>query len=184
MSERYLYLIRHGQYFMDPNDARYGTLTRVGREQAAAVAKRLSRLPIDAIHHSDLPRAEETARVIARQFAHLQMKRARLLREGHPGISGDRWTEKCRAVRRRMERVAEKYCRPARDRDRHELLVCHGNLIRFLLVRVLSIRGGAWWKMDIFQGALSVIRIESREHHFVHVHNEATHLPARLRTLL
>ena len=62
MAERVLYLVRHGQ--ADGHDEA-SQLTDQGREQAARAAARLVGTGIAEIHHSPLPRAAETARIIA-----------------------------------------------------------------------------------------------------------------------
>lgn len=56
MATRYLYIARHGDA-----DA-FGALTDIGREQARLLGRRLAHLPIDAVWHSPLPRAADSAR--------------------------------------------------------------------------------------------------------------------------
>lgn len=64
-----LYIIRHGE--TDYNrDGRYQgqsdiRMNETGRNQAAAVARKMARLDLTAIYSSDLNRAQECARVIA-----------------------------------------------------------------------------------------------------------------------
>jgi broad specificity phosphatase PhoE len=65
-----LVLVRHGESEGN-RDRRFGghgpsRLTELGRRQAAAAAQAISRLPVDAIYVSDLPRAVETAAPLAR----------------------------------------------------------------------------------------------------------------------
>src|SRR5699024_7810178 len=60
---RYLYLARHGS--ADP----FGALTPEGHDQARLLGRRLAHLPIDAVWHSPLPRAETSARIVAEQLA-------------------------------------------------------------------------------------------------------------------
>lgn len=62
MDERVLYLVRHGE--ADGHDDS-SQLTDRGREQAARAAARLAGAGIAVVHHSPLPRAAETARIIA-----------------------------------------------------------------------------------------------------------------------
>jgi serine/threonine-protein phosphatase PGAM5 len=59
MASRFLYLVRHGEA------AEGGTLSDVGEEQARRTGERLKNLPVTQIHHSPLPRAAQTARLIA-----------------------------------------------------------------------------------------------------------------------
>ncbi|WP_421106918.1 histidine phosphatase family protein [Streptomyces sp. NEAU-S77] len=60
---RHLYLTRHGEATPDER-----ALTDDGRRQAVLLGKRLRNVPLTAIHHSPLPRAAQTARLIAAQL--------------------------------------------------------------------------------------------------------------------
>ncbi len=59
MASRFLYLVRHGEA------AEGGRLSDAGEEQARRTGERLKNLPVTQIHHSPLPRAAQTARLIA-----------------------------------------------------------------------------------------------------------------------
>ena len=58
MPTRHLYVVRHGS--ADP----FGELTQVGRRQTELLAERLAGLPVQAVWHSPLARAEASARII------------------------------------------------------------------------------------------------------------------------
>ena len=60
---RHLYLTRHAE----PNDD--GELTERGVRQAMLLGQRLSDLRLTSVLHGPLPRAKETAQVVARQLA-------------------------------------------------------------------------------------------------------------------
>src|ERR1700727_3045329 len=62
MASRFLYLVRHGEA------AGGGGLSDAGEEQARRTGERLKNLRVDRIHHSPLPRAAQTARLIAGWF--------------------------------------------------------------------------------------------------------------------
>jgi broad specificity phosphatase PhoE len=57
---RFLYLVRHGA--ADPHD---GPLSAAGREQARLTGERLRDVPFSGICHGPLPRAAQTAELIA-----------------------------------------------------------------------------------------------------------------------
>ena len=69
MSRRRIYLMRHGavSYFEDGRPVRPETvpLTVAGRDQAHAAAAMLRGIELDRVLTSGLPRAEETARIVA-----------------------------------------------------------------------------------------------------------------------
>ena len=60
MASRFLYLVRHGEATEDESG-----LSATGEEQARRTGERLKNLPVSRIHHSPLPRAAQTARLIA-----------------------------------------------------------------------------------------------------------------------
>mgnify|MGYP000523306621 CR=1 FL=1 len=66
-----VYLVRHGEtsanskdIFIDDDDP----LTEKGREQASFLADRMTRIAIDSLFSSDIPRAQETAEIIAKKI--------------------------------------------------------------------------------------------------------------------
>ncbi|OGJ73307.1 hypothetical protein A3G69_03410, partial [Candidatus Peribacteria bacterium RIFCSPLOWO2_12_FULL_53_10] len=67
-------LVRHGETTLNVQDKGNGwtddRLTDRGREQAKAAAKKLKKEKFDAIICSDLPRAKETAAIIAEELGH------------------------------------------------------------------------------------------------------------------
>jgi broad specificity phosphatase PhoE len=56
----FLYLVRHGE--AAPHD---GPLSPAGEQQARLTGRRLKDVPLSAIHHGPLPRAAQTASLIA-----------------------------------------------------------------------------------------------------------------------
>lgn len=62
MSVRHLYLARHAE----PDDD--GRLTERGVRQAVLLGRRLSNVPFGSVQHGPLPRATETAQLVARQL--------------------------------------------------------------------------------------------------------------------
>lgn len=142
---RFLYFVRHGQYERTPEHPD-GTLTELGRRQAGHLATRLADAPFDAIWSSTMYRAWETARTIAdQQFPHLEVQRSTLLREKvFPNERlWDAARPQSRAPADRLDRIAARWLRPS-NRERHELIVCHGNLIRALVTHILGISIELW----------------------------------------
>ena len=84
-----LIVVRHGQTAWN-RDMRFqghgdSPLTELGRAEARAVGQRLGHTPFDELLSSDLGRARETARIIARYTGHTVRLEARL-RERHYGV--------------------------------------------------------------------------------------------------
>ncbi len=95
---RTIVLVRHGETQGNIDDRAQGQLdvplTKLGRLQAEAVAKRLSGIKFDAIYSSDLQRAVETAKAITAQRPELHIRTRPQLREHHFGDYEDTsWEE-------------------------------------------------------------------------------------------
>lgn len=190
MGLRLLYLVRHGQYHTQEDSPKYGQLTPLGRRQARRLGKRLASVEFDVMHHSDMARATETAAVIAKELpAKLPTRSSKLLREGIPtapvpGVPNHTRAE-ARRVRIRMDAAFERYFRRPRSGDRYELLVAHGNIIRYLVRRAMGDPIAKWTRMNITQCGLTVIAIGPRRGRVVLMSfNDVGHLPPKMRTFL
>ncbi|HEY44032.1 MAG TPA: hypothetical protein G4O11_08635 [Anaerolineae bacterium] len=208
MATRTLYLIRHGDYQLAEIKkldrdltleqhyelhTKEGGLTPTGIKQAKLTAKRLSSLPIDAIYCSSLRRASETANVIVKEFPAIKVEKARLLWECVPFIPKafaqhehfrylsekdvDQW-------KRQANEAFESYFKRARGTDKHDIVVSHANLIRYLVCLVLQIQPDAWFNMFIDNCGISEIRIEPNDRMKLVSYNDVGHLPRELRTYI
>ncbi len=175
---------------MDEESPQYGSLTALGRRQALRTAKRLAELPIDAIYHSDLPRAAETARIIAKRLPKLPLYSKRCLREATLAMpkswsKGHRISKAEQARERaRIRAMIESFFRPNRKQtDRHELLVTHGNLIRYLVRRVLHDPVQKWPWLGTLQCSLTIllIRLPPAKSCLISF-NDVGHLPKSMQT--
>ena len=190
MGTRIIYLVRHGQTGKgDPPDGLGNGLTPLGRRQARRTALRLSGLPVHAIHYSTLRRAAETAHIIAEQFPGVPLRPSRLLWECIPGLPATVRKDYPDISRREAERdwqrtgrAFAKYFRPARGGDRHEIIVAHGNLIRYFALRALGATPGLWTQTDIRNCGLSEIHIESDGVTMLIALNDTGHIPRRWLT--
>jgi serine/threonine-protein phosphatase PGAM5 len=156
MARKTIYLVRHGQYTFEDSRGE-GSLTEVGREQARLTAQRLRSLPIKAIACSTLQRAVETAETIAVELSHASSRRSRSLRECVPCLPSDEAAAFAEITPEEIARGGEQasqafdrfFTHPRRG-DRRELLVCHGNLIRYFVCRVLRIPPEAWMRRRVY----------------------------------
>jgi serine/threonine-protein phosphatase PGAM5 len=166
---RYLMLVRHGDYDRDSAaDDRVGNgLNALGRQQAQLTGRRLAALPVrfDALVSSDYTRARETADLIG-QALHMTAARDSLLRECSPTRE--------RADPMRLDAVDRAavcdstlalawraYVRPSPATDARQVLVCHGNVIRWFTCRALGVPTSRWGAMDIGNGSITVIAVHA-----------------------
>jgi serine/threonine-protein phosphatase PGAM5 len=179
VGSRTVVLLRHGQYETES----LGILTPLGRTQAQATARFLDRMRIDTVWSSTLPRAKETAEIVAGHLAVAPVRHTRILREGmYTKVEGYKVPASERAEdRARAESAFRKFFRPSRI-DRTELIVCHGNLIRYFVCRALDVPIARWVKMNTSHCALTRIVVRDTGAVRVVSYNETSHLPAKLVT--
>lgn len=208
MAIRIIYLVRHGQYYqrkapgagvakpaIDPLDdaaeiQRDGGLTPAGEQQADLTGQRFDGLPIDCIYTSSLPRAMQTAAMIAAVQAELTPQAHRNLWECIPHVPAKfaDWTKRFPAtlLQRDQEHAATAfatYFQPNDNAaDRHEILVCHGNLIRYFVCRALQVSLDAWVNMDTHNCGISTIQIQPDGTCLLIAINDTGHLPRHLLT--
>lgn len=187
---RHLYLTRHGEATPDE-----GKLTDDGRRQAVLLGKRLRRVPLTAIHHGPLPRAAQTARLIAAQLdgvpAHacepagdyvphtpdrdeLPDDCADLLLNFVHGVPAD---ERAHGPQLAHEAL-EHFTGPVPGSvDRHELVVTHTFLIGWLVRAALDAPPWRWMGLDHDNAALTVIRYSPGRPVSLLRYNDTSHLP-------
>jgi serine/threonine-protein phosphatase PGAM5 len=171
-------LVRHGQY----EHSERGTLTALGREQATITGRWLQthvgERGVDALYSSTLPRARETASIIASEVAHSKVRPASVLREGiYTKLKGfEIPAEERLADRTRADAAYARFFRTSKT-DRLEVVVCHGNLIRYLVCRATDVPVARWVRMN--SNHCGVTRILVRDTGAVRVvsYNETAHLP-------
>ena len=188
MGRRTIHLVRHGQHNTESEVGnRLGpSLTSLGRRQSRHAARALSHLKVDRLHVSTLNRTRETGDIIAAAFENLVPRPSRLLwetiptRPTHPRFKVIPRQE-IESMRQRSERVFQKYFRSARG-DRDDILVTHGNLIRYLVCRTLGMRVRMWLNMGMFNASITEITVDSDGGLTLVSFNQVTHIPQRLRT--
>ena len=176
-------LVRHGEYSSKG-------LTRVGRVQAAHTARRICRLNVSAIHCSTMLRAVQTAHIISKGHRSLPLLRASLLRECIPSMppalrrsSAALSTEMIRRGKDQADRAYLRYFKSAPGPDTCDVLVFHGNLIRYLVCRALALGKYAWCSLGSAHCGITVIRIMANGEVVLDSYNDTGHLPSKLRTI-
>lgn len=180
---RMLYFVRHGQYVSEGADE--GRLTPLGRRQAAQLAKHFRRLPIDLVRSSDLPRAFETATILAARLKIRSIERHAVLREmlptELPGLAVP--LKKRKDARRRLGRIVERFFTGSK-KPRHEVVVCHGNLIRSLVLRLAVGDPAGFHHFSIHHASVTSFSVSSNGKVTIVGFNLIEHVPPRMRTFV
>ncbi len=180
MAARRLLLIRHGQY--DEREEGTKDLTATGRAQAKRIGKALAHDTIDAVYASTMLRARTTAALIA-EDRQLLVQSTPLLCECVPTKIGFYIPPDVIADgKKQADRAFDRFFKKTRV-TRTELIVCHGNIIRYLVARALDVPGIAWRRMAIHHASITEIRIHSDGRAILFAYNDVAHLPLKLRTM-
>ncbi|MBS1906006.1 MAG: histidine phosphatase family protein [Actinobacteria bacterium] len=189
----YIYLVRHGEH----QDAEYGLadgpLSPRGRRQAELIADRLSGLPLDAIWHSPLLRAAETARAISERIPSVEAEPSALLFDCVPtGMTdetpavfepffGSVTDAEIEAGRAQMGDAVNEFL-VRRPGDVHEVLITHNFVISWFVREVLEAPDWRWMTLNQANCGLTVISQKQGRPWSLLAHNDLSHLPMELRT--
>lgn len=189
---RTIYLIRHGQY--DEEDARDEyvgkELVPLGIAQARLVAARLKGMPVEftSITSSTMTRARQTAMIINQEFPELELKQSNLICECTPPswrkdvMIGVDTTEKAKCVEN-LEKAFKEFFTPSPDtNDRNDIIVCHGNVIRYFVTKVLKVDTMSWLQMSITNCSLTIVRIMPDGTMKLDAFSDYGHIPENMRT--
>lgn len=187
---RHLYLTRHGQATEDER-----ALTDTGRRQAVLLGKRLRDVPLTTIHHGPLPRAAQTAHLIAAQLdgvpAHACEPAGDYVphapeRDELPPDSADVLLDFLHRVPaderahgpRLAQEALERFTGPVPgSEDRHELVVTHAFLIAWLVRAALDAPAWRWMGLNHDNAALTVLRYRPGFPVSLVRYNDTSHLP-------
>ncbi|GHH82527.1 phosphoglycerate mutase [Kitasatospora indigofera] len=191
---RYLYLARHGEASPDESE-----LTDAGRRQAVLLGERLRAVPLAAIHHGPLARAEQTARLAGERLPGVPRHRSEAAgdylpylpaREELPPVAADAWLgflggftaeERERGPGLAAAALAEFTGPVAGEEPRHELVVTHNFLVGWLVRAALDAPKWRWLGINHANAALTVIRYAPDRPPAVLLFNDTGHLPVGLR---
>lgn len=188
---RTLYLIRHGDYnYKDTRNPDVGKeLVPLGIAQAKLVAARLLSLPvkITSLHSSTMTRARQTAMVINQDFPHLEHLQSKLLRECTPPSWRKDITDEVPAplllkCKTKLDEAFSTYFVPSPLIDQHDIIVCHGNVIRYFVTKVLKVDPKSWLGMIISNCSITVIQIYADNSKKLVSFNDVGHIPPNMQT--
>lgn len=186
MSVRTLYIARHGAA-----DA-LGNLLEPGRDQCTRLAQRLSGLPLDAIWHSPLSRAADSAAIIAATFPDALLDEAAELADlvpyvpplelRSPAAAGffDGFSDEDAATGQAAARsLVGRFAHPPGHgrRSTRELLITHAYPVAWLVREALGAPPQAWLSlMQIADTGLTIIEYADGELPVVICVNDQSHL--------
>ncbi len=188
---RTIYLVRHGFYdIKDDADPDVGkALVPLGVAQARLVGARLRALPveIDALYTSTMTRARQTARVIHEEFPQLDLQKTRILRECTPTTWRQDIMERLEQGEAaecevQLEQAFKEFFVPSPNEDRNDILVCHANVIRYLVTRVQGVDPHSWLMMSLGNCSITVIRIKADGSFKILAVGDVGHLLPNLQT--
>lgn len=188
---RTVYLIRHGDYDSeDEADPFTGKeLVPLGVAQARLVGSRLRGMPVEfaSLWSSTMTRARQTALVIGEEFPDLEIQTSSLIGECTPptwrrDVMEDETAADLAACTQQLEEAFPIFFAPSPEADRHDIVVCHGNVIRYFVTKALKVDTEAWLGMSIANCSLTVITVEADGAMKVLSFSDSGHIPPNLTT--
>ncbi|MFT4157899.1 MAG: histidine phosphatase family protein [Microbacterium sp.] len=189
----YIYLVRHGEHQDAEHGLADGPLSPRGRRQAELIADRLSGLPLDAVWHSPLLRANETARAIAARLPAVDPEPTALLFDCVPtGMTeqtptafepffGSVTEAEIEAGRAQMADAVNEFL-VRKTGEVHEVLITHNFVISWFVREVLGAPEWRWMTLNQAHCALTVVAQKQGRPWTLLTHNDTGHLPVELRT--
>lgn len=189
----YIYLVRHGEHQDAEHGIDDGPLSPRGQRQAELIADRLSGLPLDAVWHSPLLRAAETARAIAGRLPSVVPEPSALLFDCVPTgptddtpaayepFFGSVTEAEIEAGRAQMEDATGEFLM-RKTGDVHDVLITHNFVIAWFVREVLGAPEWRWMTLNQAHAGLTVIMQKQGRPWTLLAHNDLGHLPMELRT--
>ncbi|MEV7693927.1 histidine phosphatase family protein [Microbacterium sp. NPDC089189] len=189
----YIYLVRHGEHQDAEHGIDDGPLSPRGRRQAELLADRLSGVAFDAVWHSPLVRAAETARAVAERMPAITPEASALLFDCVPtgmtsetpavfeSFFGGVSEAEIDAGRAQMADALGAFL-VRKPGDVHELIITHNAVIGWFTREVLGAPDWRWMTLNQANCGLTVIAQRQGRPWTLVSHNDLAHLPFELRT--
>ena len=164
----FVYLVRHGIYDRDTTatDDRVGNgLNALGHEQARLVGARLAALGIkfDRLISSELLRAKQTADDMDTLMKMAPTRDGSLNECTPPSVNATLMASEkpadLAACDSTLAAAFQRYFVATPQHDSYDVLVCHGNVIRWTLMKALGTDTKLWSNQDIGNCSLSIIAV-------------------------
>ena len=190
-SVHYIYMVRHGIYDRDTSvtDDRLGNrLNALGHEQARLIGERLARLPVkfDRLISSEFLRAAQTADDMG-VVMKLTPTRDSVLNEctsttvNASIMAGEKAADVTACDSARVA-AWRRYFVPTLEHDTYDVLVCHGNVIRWTLMRALGADTKYWSNQDVGNCSLSIIAVRPDGSIRLVMYSDVGHIPVEKQT--
>jgi broad specificity phosphatase PhoE len=157
-----LWIARHAEAVADQS-----ALSAAGRRQAELLGERLAGVPITRISHSPLPRAAETAAIVARALPGIAVEAVADLTD----------TEDPAADRAGSDAMVARFARPPGD----QLVITHNFRVAWFVRDALEAPVERWRGLNQCNAGLTVLTYPPGRPPSLTVFNDVTHLPAELR---
>ncbi len=161
----------------------------LGVAQARLLGARLRGLPVEisSLHSSTMTRARETALVIGEEFPDLELQTSTLIRECLPptwrqDVMAEEDPAEIEACQQTLEKAYPVYLKPSPEADQHDVIVCHGNVIRYFVTKVLGVDTESWLRMSIGNCSLTVVTIKADGSMKLLSYGDVGHIPPNLQT--
>jgi len=190
---RTIYLIRHGWYDHDnDDDPDIGKgLVTLGRQQARLIADRLDAMDVTfhSIQASAMTRARQTGEIIALRFPELKLQIHRDIREctmttRRQDIMAELEEGEAEECEAQLEAAwARLFVPVSGDEDEHDIVVCHGNVIRWFVTHALEVDLEAWLGMSVSNASMTTIQVRADGSFKVLGVGDSGHIPYHMNTL-
>lgn len=189
---RTIYLIRHGDYAPQDDSIpdSVNVLTPLGIAQARLVSTRLKSMNINfnSLVSSTMTRAKQTSQVIVNDFPEIVFEQSDMIRECTPptwrdDVMAETKSSEVEECVDNLEKAFQKYFIPSPDnKDRNDIIVCHGNVIRYFVTKVLKVDTMSWLQMSISNCSLTIVRILPNGNMKLDAFSDYGHIPENMRT--
>jgi serine/threonine-protein phosphatase PGAM5 len=188
----YLYLIRHGAYDPDSTvtDETLGLgLNALGHEQAKLTGQRLAGLHIKlrSLVTSNYLRASQTAEDIGavvgiKPVVDTLLHECTPRFESRPDMPPIGTETEALACEANLNAAFARYFVATPDADTYDVLVCHGNVTRWLTCKAMGIDVGHWRRMTIGNGSLTVLTVAPDGTVRLAAYSDTGHIPVEKQT--
>jgi serine/threonine-protein phosphatase PGAM5 len=147
-------------------------------------------MPVEfsSLTSSTMTRARETAMVINDDFPEMELGESNLIRECTPPtwrkdiMEETDSLELIECVENLEKAFKDVFITSPDTKDRNDIIVCHGNVIRYFVTKVLKADPMCWLQMSIGNCSLTIIRILPNGSMKLAAFSDIGHIPPNMQT--